>query len=538
MQGGAPGGFRGRDGRDSRDSRDGRPAPRQPAPGGAQARPAAPAQAKEASRIVTVTGPAATGDKGKDAKATRPSHLFLALPTPKVKQAQAGAAKPALTPKEALAARTKAKQQPAAAKPRASEGGERAGEGGATFDAELLSANWDRAVEALRSAGESAAALVDAWQGASNVEAIAAAADAEEAPPAARKAARRALSVLKARGVTIPSRPRVARINEDRAEAMEATLLPPDSSGTSAVTVTQREPSGRYHIAEVIIRENVGVLHAGSGWLSGSQLREGRVRAQESLGTAPVAVPVEWARHRIAQAKRQNASSGQVVPLGYEGCRELVEPAPEAEPRHPLADLEEQLTAEVVVEHAARSQALHDEPEFRSWLPNRQALDEMLQGLGQKLGPDGLRDGARVNAAMREEIDAATDRFFSPEVRAVVAGRMRDSAISLRVRKGDAAALTALAVARAVKEAGLITAPPREIPFLSAFFQKALAMLAQQSGGQLRIPVPAGAVRAAGARAEEGGGATPGEEGAPGEGGEGGEAPAAEPAEGTSSSEG
>jgi len=459
--------------------------------------------------MVTITGPAATGGQGKDTKPARPTHLFLALPAARAKQSQPAENKPAPTAKEVLAARAKAKQAPAA-KPKASEPGERAAGGGSapTFDAELLSAGWDRAVEALRTAGESAAALVDAWVSASNVEAIAAAAEADEASSNARKAARRALNVLKARGVAIPSRPRVVRLAEDRVEALEATLLPPDSSGTSAITVTQRDSSGRYHIAEVIVRENVGVLHAGSGWLSGSQLREGRVRAQESLGTAPVAVPVEWARHRIAQAKRLNATSGQVVPLGFERCRELVEPAPEAEPRHPLADLEDQITAEVAVEHAARSQALHDEPEFRSWLPNRQALDEMLQGLGQKLGADGLRDGARVNAAMREEIDAATDRFFSPEVRAVVAARMRDSAISLRARKGDAAALTALAVARAVKEAGLITAPPREIPFLTVFFQKAIAMLAQQGGGQLRIPVPAGSAAAGGGG---GGGTSSGE---------------------------
>ncbi len=49
-----------------------------------------------------------------------------------------------------------------------------------------------------------------------------------------------------------------------------------------------------------------------------------------------------------------------------------------------------------------------------------------------------------------------------------------------------------LAVARAIREAGLITSPPREIPFLTGFFQKALGILAQQGGGQLRVPVTPG----------------------------------------------
>ena len=59
----------------------------------------------------------------------------------------------------------------------------------------------------------------------------------------------------------------------------------------------------------------------------------------------------------------------------------------------------------------------------------------------------------------------------------------------MRSRKGDDRALDVLATARAVKEAGLITSPPREIPFLVAFFQKGLAALARLGGGQLRVPV-------------------------------------------------
>ncbi len=104
------------------------------------------------------------------------------------------------------------------------------------------------------------------------------------------------------------------------------------------------------------------------------------------------------------------------------------------------------------------------------------------------------RPGRRHAALLEEEASAATDRFFSPEVRAIVAERMRDSAISIRARKGDRAAAEVLGVARAVVEAGLITSPPREIPFLVAFFQKGLSYLAAaEGGGQLRLPVPAAA---------------------------------------------
>src|SRR6185295_1076119 len=115
----------------------------------------------------------------------------------------------------------------------------------------------------------------------------------------------------------------------------------------------------------------------------------------------------------------------------------LIEPCPEAPPPHPLAQLDGEVTAERAAEAAQASSALHQEPEFRSWLPDRGPLDELLQHVGERLGEDGAKDADRVNQALREEIEAATDRFFSPEVRTVLESRMRDAAISVRARKGD-----------------------------------------------------------------------------------------------------
>jgi hypothetical protein len=394
-----------------------------------------------------------------------------------------GKVKPALTPKEALAARTKAMTD-AVVKPKAAA----KAEGGATFDPALVSVDMAGAKAALVSAGEGAAALVDAWLAASNVGAIVEAVESDDVAGPARKAARRALNVLRSRGVAIPERRHVVKM-DDRAEvSIEATMIPPDGSGTFSLSITSKDASGRYHIAEVIIREPIGIVQAGSGWLSGSQIKEGRTRAMEGLGVAPVAVPVEWARHRIAESRKLNATSRQVLPLGLEACRELIETTA-TECAHPLAELDAAITIEQATSAATGSAALHQEPEMRAWLPDRGALDEMLQKVGERLGADGVSDPDKVNDALREEIDAATDRFFSPEVRAIVARRLADAAISVRSRKGQERAIEVLSVARAIREAGLITAPPREIPFLTGFFQKALGIMAQQGGGQLRVPV-------------------------------------------------
>jgi hypothetical protein len=434
--------------------------------------------------------------------------------------------KPALTPKEALSAKAAkaaaAKGKPAAAEapkneaPKAeaaAEPNEQAAAGqGSVFEEGVLGATWESAKEAVKRVGDRASALVDAWLGGSNAAAIAATAEADDSPGPVRKAARRALNVLKARGVAIPSKPHVARVAETKPDVLEAAFIPPDATGTTSITITSRDSSGRYHIAEVIAREPVGILHAGSGWLSGSQLKEGRNRAAESMGVQPVSVPVEWARHRIAEAKKLNATSKQVLPLGLERCRELIEPVPEEAPKHPIEDLEAEVTSELAWARAPGSGSLHEEPEFRGWLPDRRVLEEVLQGVGKRLGPDGLKDSGRVSAALEEEISMATDRFFSPDVRNLVSGRMRDAAISVRARKGDARATDVVAVARAVREAGLITSPPREIPFLVAFVQKGIGALAQQGGGSLRIPVSSGLPSVPGSSDQGGGESAGGEE--------------------------
>jgi hypothetical protein len=119
-------------------------------------------------------------------------------------------------------------------------------------------------------------------------------------------------------------------------------------------------------------------------------------------------------------------------------------------------------------------------------------VNELILKLGERLGPQGKDLGREgFDAALAEEIASATDRFFSPEIRQAIAARMRDAAISVRARKGDQAASHVVAVARAIIDAGLITSPPREIPFLRQFFEIGLRAVAEQTGGQLRVPIAA-----------------------------------------------
>jgi hypothetical protein len=267
-------------------------------------------------------------------------------------------------------------------------------------------------------------------------------------------------------------------------EITEATISVPDARGTYSMTIARRKGGDRAHIAEIIVREGVGVVQAVSGWMSRSQIKEAHQRITDSTGIPPANVPPEWVRHRIAQALAQNAVSKQLVPLGLGGCKDLIDPAPATPPTHPIADLE----ASIPDDAEGASAALHTEPEFRGWLPDARALDEMLKKVGEKLTQEDAQDPKKVDEVLKEEVKLATDRFFTPEQRAVLTGRMRDAAITVRQRAGDEKAKEILRAIKAVERAGLITSPPSELEFLRAFFQKGIAMLAQQGGGQLRVP--------------------------------------------------
>lgn len=355
-----------------------------------------------------------------------------------------------------------------------------------------LKAAWKKAgladaAEALVAAEGSGEELVKIWLDAGNAAAIAAAAASDEVKGKSRKAARRAIGVLKSRGIEVPEIETASPVIDEGPAEPVASFIPPDSTGLTFVSIAQRQKGGLFSVADAVIRPAQGIVQVTSGKIAGHKIRNWKQRVEDEFGTAPVEVPVDWARHLIAEARKQNDASGTVVPLGFDTAAPLFGPAPDEAPPHPVADLDGPDDA-AVEKATADSEKLHAAPEFRGWVPDRAAVDEMLAQVGQRLQGEDSQDPEKVNAALDEEVGAACDRFFTPERREAMAARMRDAAISVRDRDGDDAARDVLAVATAIERAGLVTKPPREIPFLALFFRKAVAWMAQQNRGQLRLP--------------------------------------------------
>jgi hypothetical protein len=386
----------------------------------------------------------------------------------------------------------------------------------ASFDQALLQTSAEGALAAVTKAGEQAAALVDAWVQAKNAAAVAAVAEDDKAPGPARKAARRGVNVLKARGIAIPEKARITRAVGDPIEGYDAWFVPPDGSGTHMVVLAARRQSGKLYVVHTTMREDVGILDVRALEMSRSQLKASFDESARRMGYSPAVVPVDWARARVAKSRAENAKTGAIVPLGLDSHSEVLGPAPDQMPPHPVdaAKLDLPTGASAVIASAE----LHREPELGGWLPAGPAVQELLIEVGQKLATSGgaEQDPQKVDNAVKDGLDNATDRFFTPEIRERLAERMKDAAVSVLARAGRERAADVMAVAQAVVAAGLITSPPRDIPFLRGFFQKALAIIAAQQGGQLSIPVP---VSDAPSGAPSGGapiGAQPGDKVSPG----------------------
>jgi hypothetical protein len=362
------------------------------------------------------------------------------------------------------------------------------------FDAQLLNATASDALSSLARAGGKAPELVEAWVKHGNAAAVVEA--AERADGAARKAARRGLNVLKARGVALPEVSRVVAVaGEKPTQQLEAFMLSPDSMGNVLLAITTRSATSRSKVAFVYLNDDFGVHRVDVGELSQSQLKDALAKALPGARYKAVTVPVEWARRRIADARARHAAQNIPEPLGFARAQSLLTPVPDAAVAHPFDAEGLELSLEDATEMAKTSAQLHNLPELAGWFPDKNAVDELFAGVGQALADAGHDPSKEPPAealrdAMAEQIAAATDRYFTPERRAALVTALKDAALSVLAREGEQLALQLSALAKVSAEAGLITNPPRDIPFLRGYFEKAVSLLAMQNQGRIRIPVP------------------------------------------------
>lgn len=362
----------------------------------------------------------------------------------------------------------------------------------APFDDATLAATADNAVDAVgKLPGAKQEALIQAWVTRRNAAAVAAVAARDDAP--ARKAARRALNVLKSRGVAIPERPSVVAALPKPEYTMEARAMFPDGRGAQIWWVAKIAKTGGTEVIEVTTVDKVGVVSVNRGNPSAGNLRQLFQGWVARAGRAPSEVPLEFARHRIAEARATSVARKAVLPMGIDAAKELLGDltAKTAAPPHPIEGEGLKIPTDdaAVKARVDGSMHLHEEPEFASWLPDDPAGVALLQSINDRVQALGVLPGMtadeeqqkKIDTAVNEAIDEAANAYFDDERKKLYVARMRDAAWSLLSAGLVERAIDTLLVAAAIGRAGVISDQPSEIPFVRGMFVKLIAIAQQRA---------------------------------------------------------
>jgi hypothetical protein len=311
-----------------------------------------------------------------------------------------------------------------------------------------------------------AAAVLHAAALAGRVDLVAALAAREEKEVS--KEAKRQLHKLKLRGVVIPEPPPQAPALTPPPEAPPVAYGSTfDGHGERAVWLPRNVPGRGLEVAQAVCSDQRGLVELHLGLVGRKEWRafvKGLLERGAAMGVSELA----WgeAHARIAAARAGNERSGQRVPDGADQWLGQLGPPPR--PADPAAALP---PLDPVAESAAlaASAALHEHPLLRGWLAEEPFLREVAAALDEvEKSPLALEAGQKA-ARRRDLVQAAVERYFTPERRARLASRLVEVAAWFAGAGHAEQAAQAAAAARALA-AGV---PPGQLPFAARLVEKA-----------------------------------------------------------------
>jgi hypothetical protein len=303
-------------------------------------------------------------------------------------------------------------------------------------------------------------------------DATALAALSESNDKALAKAARRALHLLRTKGISTPELPPpkamapAATLREPEAEA-PCLVSSIDGGGERAVWLARAEPQGGILVFEAYVHEINGITQFRVSELTRKSFRNVlRELTAEKRSFTIARFPWRYARAEVEAAERRNKAQGRALPVEYARAKQQLG---KAEPlaTHPALELWPQAD-EVPVKNMV---ALHETSECRPWVPDADDLErtamrldeveqsQLLVNAQQKIS---ARQGALARAAREAYADAArVERMRT---------RLLDTAYLLAQlgpdRQADARA------ARAVAEVFVPGGSPGDHPFTVRLYEK------------------------------------------------------------------
>ena len=245
------------------------------------------------------------------------------------------------------------------------------------------------------------------------------------------KRARKALHLLRTRGVAAPkAEKRAFRPQGPFAPAEELSLASMiDGRGERVVWLVRVADNG-FDVFEAQLSDTRGIVGFSAAHTPKKDWRQHatRVVADERLAVARVSE--RHARQLIEEGYQQTLAAGRVPPEEFARAR-LGMGHYEPEARHPSLDAAPPFAVEEV---RGRLAALHLLPELRTWIPPEESLPALDLEIGNIVTSKLVVDPAQ----RREQLAAAVARIandaLGPDYRARLAARLRETALLLASR--------------------------------------------------------------------------------------------------------
>jgi hypothetical protein len=284
------------------------------------------------------------------------------------------------------------------------------------------------------------------------------------------KEAKRALHVLRTRGIAVPepqrpAAPPPAPVVEETFACYASTV---DGQGERAVWIARNVPGRGVEVGQAVVSDLLGVLELQVGLLGRKEYRTfGKEIAERGQVMGVAELDPAHARFLVAQARRKNDASGRPPPEGADAW--LARIGPGSAPPDPEAALPP-LPDEEEGRALAASAGLHGLPMLRGWLADEGVLRSLaarLDALTAVAVPDEQERARQAEQAMAETLEA----WLDAPCRERLAARLFTVGVHMRCMGLEDRAAQAAAAARALR-AGV---PGRDVPFAREMVEKAFS---------------------------------------------------------------
>jgi len=321
-------------------------------------------------------------------------------------------------------------------------------------------------------------AIVEEWIRGSDAARVAAIAAGERAHKSARKAAKKGVHVLKARGVTIeePVRsagPAAPAVGPAASSESRGYLTKVDPAGVQILLHVHAARGGGLQGAQAIVQRGVGIVDGGAVQLSRKELRTHMDRLIED-GVRLFTVSADHVRARIGAVVERARDAAKPVPESLLAVEIHLPPAQPVnvhpiEDKLPRAERRTGRVAEVELE------ALEHDVLLASWGPEEDEIHALIERM-KAAGGGGvlvLSDAQKAEAA-EEALGKTVDEGFGD--RAAWAADLRDTAYCF-ASEGDVALAELLA--RSADELDDLQRPTRDVAFARWLFRHHVAAHAE-----------------------------------------------------------